>query len=281
MYWLENVRIRVPHIQSSMASRVVIKLGGGLITDKGSMKKFDSDSVERVADSISSVIEMGVPIVIVHGAGSFGHLLAKEWSISEGVNQKIAEDQRMIVHKIRSDMRELNELVIDKLADSELESEGLPPSEWAIGTGSGFQGDITNFERVVEAPIPITFGDVVNTNDRLEFGILSGDDLMVRLSRELEVSHCIFLIGDADGVLSGPPNQEGSSLISRLGAKEEIEGPHYSEIDVTGGIGLKIDRARKIASDVEEVWILDGRFPERVVELLSTGETRGTKILPY
>ena len=281
MYWLENVRIRVPHIQSSMASRVVIKLGGGLITDKGSMKKFDSDSVERVADSISSVIEMGVPIVIVHGAGSFGHLLAKEWSISEGVNQKIAEDQRMIVNKIRSDMRELNELVIDKLADSELESEGLPPSEWAIGTGSGFQGDITNFERVVEAPIPITFGDVVNTNDRLEFGILSGDDLMVRLSRELEVSHCIFLIGDADGVLSGPPNQEGSSLISRLGAKEEIEGPHYSEIDVTGGIGLKIDRARKIASDVEEVWILDGRFPERVVELLSTGETRGTKILPY
>ena len=264
-----------------MASRVVIKLGGGLITDKGSMKKFDSDSMERVAESISSVVEMGVPIVLVHGAGSFGHLLAKEWSISEGVDQKIAEEQRMIVDEIRSDMRELNGLVIDKLADSELESEGLPPSEWAIGTGSDFQGDIANFERVVEAPIPITFGDVVNTNDRLEFGILSGDDLMVRLSRELGASHCIFLIGDAEGVLSGPPHQEGSSLISRLGAEEEIEGPHYSEIDVTGGIGLKIDRARKIASDVEEVWILDGRCPERVVELLSTGETRGTKILPY
>ena len=95
-----------------MASRVVIKLGGGLITDKGSMKKFDSDSMERVADSISSVVEMGVPIVIVHGAGSFGHLLAKEWSISEGVDQKIAEEQRMIVDEIRSDMRELNGLVL-------------------------------------------------------------------------------------------------------------------------------------------------------------------------
>ena len=76
-----------PHIHSSMASRVVIKLGGGLITDKGSMKKFDPDSVERVAESISSVVEMGVPIIIVHGAGSFGHLLAKEWSISEGVDK--------------------------------------------------------------------------------------------------------------------------------------------------------------------------------------------------
>ena len=121
----------------------------------------------------------------------------------------------------------------------------------------------------------------MNTNDELEFGILSGDDLMLRLSRELEVSHSIFLIGDAEGVLSGPPDKEGSKLISRLDAGMDIEGPHYSEIDVTGGIGLKIDRARKIASDVEEVWILDGRCPERIVELLRTGETRGTKIMPY
>ena len=264
-----------------MASRVVIKLGGGLITDKGSMKKFDSDSVERIADSISSIVEMGVPVVVVHGAGSFGHLLAKEWSISEGVDQKIAGEQRIIVDEIRSDMRELNKLVIGKLSDSELESEGLPPSEWAIGTGSKFQGEIMNFQREVEEPIPITFGDVVNTNDELEFGILSGDDLMLRLSRELEVSHCIFLIGDAEGVLSGPPDQKGSKLIDKLDTGVEIEGPQYSEIEVTGGIGLKIDRARKIASDVEEVWILDGRRPERIVELLRSGETRGTKILPY
>tara|TARA_Y100001954_G_scaffold130865_1_gene139881 strand:- start:266 stop:1060 length:795 start_codon:yes stop_codon:yes gene_type:complete len=264
-----------------MASRVVIKLGGGLITDKGSMKKFDYESVQRVVESISLVVEIGVPIIIVHGAGSFGHLLAKEWSISEGLDQKIAEEQRMIVKKIRSDMRELNRLIITRLAESGLEAEALPPSEWAIGTGSKFQGEIINFQREVGEPIPITFGDVVNTNDELEFGVLSGDDLMLRLARELEVSHCIFLIGDAEGVLSGPPDQEGSELIDKLETGVEIEGPHYSEIDVTGGIGLKIDRARKIASDVGEVWILDGRCPERIVELLRSGETRGTKILPY
>ena len=101
-----------------MASRVVIKLGGGLITDKGSMKKFDSESVQRVVESISLVVEIGVPIIIVHGAGSFGHLLAKEWSISDGLDQKIAEEQRMIVKKIRSDMRELNRLIVTRLAES-------------------------------------------------------------------------------------------------------------------------------------------------------------------
>ena len=87
-----------------MASRVVIKLGGGLITDKGSMKKLDSYSLERVVESISSIAEMGVPVVIVHGAGSFGHLLAKKWSISGGVDQEIAKEQRMAVEEIRSDM---------------------------------------------------------------------------------------------------------------------------------------------------------------------------------
>ena len=119
-----------------MASRVVIKLGGGLITDKSSMKKFDSEAVERVAETISSVIEIGIPTIIVHGAGSFGHLLAKEWSISGGLDQKIAEGQRMVIDQIRTDMRELNGLVMDKFADLKIESEGLPPSNWAIGTGS-------------------------------------------------------------------------------------------------------------------------------------------------
>ena len=104
---------------------------------------------------------------------------------------------------------------------------------------------------------------------------------MLRLSTELQVTHSIFLIGDSEGVLTGPPDESDSELITQLGPDTKVKGEHDVEIDVTGGIGLKIDRARKIASDVEEVWILDGRCPERVVELLRTGETRGTKILPY
>ena len=263
-----------------MVTRVAIKLGGGLITDKRSMKRFDSDSVERVAESLLSISKMGVPIIVVHGAGSFGHLLAKKWSISDGVDEKISERQRIAVEEIRADMRELNRMVIERFEKIGLESVGLPPSDWATGTGASFEGDVSLFERENWEPIPIAFGDVVETNDHREFGILSGDDLMLRLSTELNVSHCIFLIGDAEGVLSGPPNKDGSELIGKFGEGSDIHGPHDSEIDVTGGIGLKIERARTIARDVDDVWILDGRRPERILELLTTGETRGTKILP-
>ena len=49
---------------SHMAIRVVIKLGGGLITDKGKMKKFDHKAVELVVETLCSVSELGVSIVL-------------------------------------------------------------------------------------------------------------------------------------------------------------------------------------------------------------------------
>ena len=262
-----------------MAPRVAIKLGGGLITDKGSMKKFDEKAVEKVVDSLSSISELGASIILVHGAGSFGHLLAKKWEIANGLNIHEEEEQWGAVREIRSDMRELNGLVIQKMAERGLECSGHPPSDWAKGTGARFKGDISVFERGSIDPIPVTFGDVVDTDDESRFGILSGDDLMLRLSTELEVTHSIFLIGDSEGVLTGPPDESGSELITHLGPNTKINGRHDVDIDVTGGIGLKIDRALEIARVVDEVWIIDGREPNRVLEIMTSGETIGTKIL--
>ena len=111
-----------------MVVRVAIKLGGGLISDKSSMKKFNPDAVERVVDTIFSISELGVSIILVHGAGSFGHLLAKKWKIADGVKTEISKSQREAVEEIRSDMRELNGLIIDKFEERGLSCIGHPPS---------------------------------------------------------------------------------------------------------------------------------------------------------
>ena len=199
-----------------MALRVAIKLGGGLITDKGSMKKFDQKAVERVVETLSSVSELGASIVLIHGAGSFGHLLAKKWGIANGLDIQKEGGQWEAVKVIRSDMRELNNLIIGKMEERGLECIGYPPSDWAKGTGALFTGDISIFQGRCGQPIPVTFGDVVDTDDESKFGILSGDDLMLRLSTELQVTHSIFLIGDSEGVLTGPPDESGSELILSL-----------------------------------------------------------------
>ena len=262
-----------------MALRVAIKLGGGLITDKGSMKKFDQKAVEKVVETLSSISDLGASIVLVHGAGSFGHLLAKKWGIANGLDIQKEGGQWEAVKVIRSDMRELNNLIIGKMEERGLECIGYPPSDWAKGTGARFTGDISIFQGRCGQPIPVTFGDVVDTDDESKFGILSGDDLMLRLSTELQVTHSIFLIGDSEGVLTGPPDESGSELITHLGPDTKIRGEHDAEIDVTGGIGLKIERSLEIAKVVDEVWIIDGREPGRALELLTSGETTGTKIL--
>lgn len=264
----------------TMGARVVIKLGGGLITDKTESKTFDNDRMAGIAEVIAELSHLGSSIVIVHGAGSYGHLLAKEWSISDGARSDISYEQKNAVSQIRRDMRELNTLVINSLNKVGLECESHPPSDWALGTGHSFQGNLSAFHRSNEDSIPVTFGDVVDTNDEAKFGILSGDDLMLRISKEVPgVTHSIFLIGDADGVMDKPPNERDSKLLPIWHPGFHLRSNHDSDIDVTGGIELKLMRASEISKHVGEVWIIDGREPTRLSELLTEGQTIGTKIL--
>jgi isopentenyl phosphate kinase len=263
-----------------MKGRIVIKLGGNLVTDKSSQKTIRREEIDSVSSILAATNDEGYSLVIVHGAGSFGHLLARRWSIDTGAKPEIIEEQRGAVSQIRTDMRELNSEIVSSLARSGLRSEGLPPSDWAEGTGREFAGDLSMFERELDDVIPITFGDVVNRGGMEEFGILSGDDLMLRLSLELpDVTHSIFLLGDAGGVMDRPPDQTGARLLPSWKPLDDIASNHRPEIDVTGGINLKLARASEIANVVREVWLLDGREPDRVVELLRTGKTVGTKIL--
>ena len=263
-----------------MVAKVVVKLGGGLITDKSSIKTPRLDIIDSICDEISNLVSSGNSVIIVHGAGSYGHLLAKKWSLSQGLRKDFSRQQREAVQIVRSDMRELSSLVSKSLRDRGLETITLPPSEWAKNTGASFEGDLSMFDSSPDYVVPITFGDIVNVDGAAEFGILSGDDLMARISIEIpSVTHCVFLLGDADGMMDKPPHLEGSKLIKLWKSGEFVETEHNTEQDVTGGIELKAERASLISKKVEEVWFINGNCPERLSELLTDGTTIGTKIV--
>ena len=88
-----------------MAAKVVVKLGGGLITDKSSLKSPRTDIIDSICEEISHLVSLGNSVIIVHGAGSYGHLLAKKWSLSHGLRKDFLEQQREAVKIVRSDMR--------------------------------------------------------------------------------------------------------------------------------------------------------------------------------
>ena len=262
-----------------MKGRIVIKLGGSLITNKEIENTIHRHSIERIGKVISSLIGNDYSIIIIHGAGSFGHILARKWDIAGGANKEIISIQRKNVEIIRKNMINLNDEIINIFSKIGIKSEGFPPSKWASGTGEFFEGDLSFLSKFPSDNIPILFGDVINIYDKREFGILSGDDLMARVSKEIaDVTHSIFLIGDAPGVMNKPPYFKDSKLIPVWNKNTILELEHKSEIDVTGGMELKLLRASSITEKVENVWFLDGREPERILDLLENGKTIGTKI---
>ena len=67
---------------------IIVKFGGSLITDKSSNTPQINN---KHLKSISSILSQSkYDLIIVHGAGSFGHPIAKKFNIEKGLNDDIA-----------------------------------------------------------------------------------------------------------------------------------------------------------------------------------------------
>ena len=265
---------------------VVIKWGGGLITDKSQLCTVREDVIESLALVVKQIQDAGLGVILVHGAGSFGHLRARGWRLAEGrieghVDPTDADcnSQDEAVELVRRDMMTLNSSVVTGLAKAGCDVEVHPPHRWASNTGAGFEGNVQRLSASADGPVVVTWGDVTDCDAPKEFGILSGDDLVYRIATEIDgIASLIFAIGDVPGLMSAPPSDPTSELLSEWSPADTFEGQHASEQDVTGGIFLKAERAAAAAGTVPSVWFVDGRVPLRILEAATGGEPIGTRI---
>jgi isopentenyl phosphate kinase len=63
----------------------IIKIGGSVITNKAIQDSFKKDVLDNLAQQIKKSKK---DIIIVHGAGSFGHILAKKYNLNQGYQNK-------------------------------------------------------------------------------------------------------------------------------------------------------------------------------------------------
>ncbi|MCH1616001.1 MAG: isopentenyl phosphate kinase [Candidatus Poseidonia sp.] len=268
-----------------MRERVVVKWGGGLITQKDTMKTVRHDVLENLAEQLEDCLLQGLDVVLVHGAGSFGHLKAKAYHLAEGRTEALDlpanRTQEQAVEEVRQDMLELNEHVMAALTKRDVSAVSLPPHQWARNTGPRFQGDLTLFESAPQGIVLVTHGDVVDCDEPKGFGILSGDDLVYRLATELSgVKRLVFAMGGVEGVLQEPPNgvHDEEKLIETLHVNDTYEGEHMRSMDVTGGIGLKVQRGFETAEHGVEVLLVSGEIGHRVRDACLGDEVRGTTL---
>ena len=266
-----------------MRERVVIKWGGGLITQKQTLKAVRTDILDRLTKQLETVLAHGIDVILVHGAGSFGHLKAKQYRLAEGKipSQQLPTGmtQEDAVQEVRRDMLELNDAVMQALTRHDITAVSLPPHHWAKNTGPTFLGSLDFFENAPQGIVLVTHGDVVDCDDEREFGILSGDDIVVRLAVEISgVKRLVFAMGGVEGVLSHPPQHPLHSLVEILHESDFFQGEHSADVDVTGGIGLKVSRGFLVQRHGVEVSLVSGEHDHRVADACLGLPVRGTKL---
>ena len=67
---------------------VVLKLGGAALTKKEQFEVVDEDGIENISNLLLSLYG-NVHLILVHGAGSFGHHQAKRYNVRSGKSDPI------------------------------------------------------------------------------------------------------------------------------------------------------------------------------------------------
>jgi len=208
---------------------VIVKLGGAAITVKdGDPDTPDLDALitccRKIADAVhtNSYIpdEQYLKVIVVHGAGSFGHPQAKEYGVANGGdidgNARLKEG----IEKTMTSVRKLRVLVCDELSercgyysDDPDDSDGrvapISPYGKFFTVGKKLNRNLSRrgFDEVRAAvmagKVPVLHGDVVRDSEQ-GCAILSGDTLVECLTEEFKPKRVVF-ISDVEGIFTSKP----------------------------------------------------------------------------
>ncbi|MGQ0535607.1 MAG: isopentenyl phosphate kinase [Methanobacteriota archaeon] len=252
---------------------LVVKLGGSVITRKGRLRSFDAATTRRLAREIATARE---PVLLVHGAGSFGHVLAKRHRLDQGLRDK---RQLAGLARVHRDVRVLHSRVLASVQDAGLAAVGVPP----LGVAERLGGGIL---RIAQEPFrwalgagltPVTFGDVISDAER-GASILSGDTLLETLAADLGATRAIFAL-DVDGLLAPAPGP-GATLVRSLSPEQALVARTSAArvADVTGGLSGKLAAAGRLARKGVPVLLVNGRKRGRVAAAVQGRAVEGTLV---
>lgn len=254
---------------------ILVKLGGSVITDKSQLRTFRKENVSRLAGEIARA---GKQVILVHGAGSYGHVLAERYQLQHGF---LDNRQMAGLGRVMQDVRELNFKVMRELTAKGIGAVSIPPSVTVLlKDGEIVHLELQTFEKYLDFGLtPVTFGDVALDQSR-RFGICSGDQLMEKLAEHFNPESVIFCT-DVDGVFSSDPNHDPKArLIEEV--DESILGllPRQSKyVDVTGSIHGKIERMLKMSSNCSTCIVLNGNVKGRLEAALRGKKVKGSRVI--
>lgn len=260
---------------------MIVKLGGSALTVKDAKEAtVDEANLERISKEVSNYND---DMVIVHGAGSFGHILAKKYAIGDRITNAPENLFRMEgLSLIQASMQLLNYHIVKKLQENGVPAIGIKPSTFILTENKRIKiCDIAIVKRYVdEGFVPVLYGDaVLDLNDDIKFAIISGDQLITYFAKELHADK-VILSSDVDGIYTdNPKTNPEAELIEVVTRDTKLTlTENTNQADVTGGMAGKIRELLELADDGIESMIINAEKEGNLESAVSGKHVKGTLI---
>lgn len=261
-----------------MKDLIILKIGGSVITDKFSdIPKINPDSLKRISKEIASVYhEKKMPLIIVHGVGSYGHVIVKRTGIDKGIKTEkqlkdFAETQRL--------QNELNCIVTKYLIDEGIPAFPCQASAFAVmKSGKLVHMDTSTIEGLLKiGMVPVLYG-VPAYDETQKCSILSGDEIAPYLAIKLRAKKIIHAT-NVDGVFTSDPNKnKDAKLIPEINSKNINQVKSWltgsTATDVTGGMFKKVSELLGVGVESQ---IINALIHGNIIRALN-GKKFGTMI---
>jgi len=208
----------------------ILKIGGSVITDKSADDGAARvNQIERIASEIAG---FEGKLIIVHGAGSFGHPQVKRF----GLTGKFDHEGSVITHM---SVRKLNTMVVEALNSAGVNALPVHPMACTVSNNSRIKNMFLDQieEMLANGFVPVLHGDMV-MDIELGTSVLSGDQIVPYLAIQMKASR--IGIGSAEeGVL----DDRGEVIpIINNGNFDKIKAylGGSANTDVTGGMLGKV-----------------------------------------
>ena len=255
---------------------IVIKLGGAAITDKRRLSVINRKTIESSARVLASHRNY----LLVHGAGSFGHIPVRKYNLTGRVG---SYRQLVGYAKTKASLLKLESELVSILAKNHIPVAPVAASSCLIADRGRIVSQ--NFEAVANmlelGLIPCIGGDLVQ-DISLGATVVSGDQIAVKLATAFHARSIIFGT-DVDGLFTADPKRDHKAkLISTLdtsGLRKWARRAEPANVpDASGGMRGKLTELLPAVKAGVKVMIINLNHPQRLQRAIAGKPVKGTII---
>lgn len=259
---------------------ILLKLGGSLITDKNRAFYAKQKVINRLAREIKASLSGKFDLIIGHGSGSFGHVVASKYHTQNGIINKRSIRGLSLVADAAI---QINRIVMGEFLKAKLPVISFAPASFMTASNQNLDRVlIKQIETSLKIGIiPVIYGDVI-LDDKQGCCIFSGEKTLDILAKSLKDKYQnvkIILCGDTYGVLD--TNGNTIPKISSKSFKNISSSVGKSAgIDVTGGMIHKVETSLKLVSDFGiETRIMNGKTSGKLKRALLGDDDEDTTLI--